>query len=82
VDLVFIDHDKNAYVSDLELILAERWLHAGSVVVADNVRVPGAPEYLRYMRDAEGRAWRTIEHSAHVEYQSLIPDLVLESESI
>jgi catechol O-methyltransferase len=26
LDLVFLDHDKNAYLSDLELILAERWL--------------------------------------------------------
>jgi predicted O-methyltransferase YrrM len=40
LDLVFLDHDKNAYLSDLELILAERWLHPGSVVVADNILVP------------------------------------------
>jgi catechol O-methyltransferase len=42
LDLVFLDHDKNAYLSDLELILAERWVHPGSVVVADNILVPGA----------------------------------------
>jgi catechol O-methyltransferase len=29
---------------------------------------------------AEGKTWRTIEHDTHVEYQSLLKDLVLESE--
>jgi catechol O-methyltransferase len=27
----------------------------------------------------EGKRWRTKEHKTHVEYQKLIPDLVLES---
>lgn len=80
LDFVFVDHDKTAYLPDLERILAERWLHPGSLVVADNVRVPGAPAYRAYMKAAEGRTWRTIEHRTHVEYQTLIGDLVLESE--
>jgi len=80
VDLLFIDHDKKAYLPDLLAILERGWLHPGSIAVADNVRVPGAPEYHAYMRDHEGRSWRTIEHRAHLEYQTLIPDLVLESE--
>ncbi len=44
------------------------------------MRVPGAPAYRRYMREREGASWRTVEHSTHVEYQTLLPDLVLESE--
>jgi catechol O-methyltransferase len=80
VDLVFVDHDKAAYLPDLERILGERWLHAGSIVVADNVRFPGAPQYRAYMKAQEGNTWRTIEHPTHAEYQSLIKDLVLESE--
>ena len=80
VDFVFVDHDKNAYLPDLEHILKERWLHPGSVVVADNVKFPGAPKYRAYMEAAEGKTWRTIEHDTHVEYQSLLKDLVLESE--
>jgi len=79
VDLVFIDHAKEAYLPDLERILAEGWLHPGSVVVADNVRFPGAPEYRKYKQDNEGRGWRTVEHETHVEYQSVIKDLVLVS---
>jgi catechol O-methyltransferase len=80
LDFVFVDHDKGAYLPDLERILQERWLHPGSVVVADNVKFPGAPKYRAYMRAAEGKTWRTTEHDTHVEYQSLLKDLVLESE--
>lgn len=80
VDFTFIDHAKDAYLPDIELILRERWLRKGAIVVADNVKVPGAPEYHAFMKSNEGRLFRTTEHSAHVEYQSLIKDLVLESE--
>jgi len=80
VDFVFVDHDKAAYLPDLERIIGEGWLHPGSIVVADNVRFPGAPEYRAYLQEEERKTWRTIEHDTHVEYQSLIKDLVLESE--
>jgi len=80
VDFVFLDHAKEAYLPDLELILERGWLHPGSVVVADNVRVPGVPGYRKYMSEAEGTRWRTTEHKTHAEYQTLIRDLVLESE--
>jgi catechol O-methyltransferase len=80
VDFVFIDHDKDAYLPDLERIVSRGWLRRGAVVVADNVKFPGAPKYREHMRSSEGRDWRTTEHEAHVEYQTLIKDLVLESE--
>jgi catechol O-methyltransferase len=80
VDLVFVDHDKAAYLPDLERIVAQGWLHPGSIVVADNIRFPGAPDYRAHLKEQEGRHWRSIEHQTHVEYQSLIKDLVLESE--
>jgi len=79
LDLVFIDHDKNAYLPDLNRILEREWLHPGSVVVADNVKFPGAPKYRAYMQSHEVVKWQTVEHAAHAEYQSLIKDLVLES---
>lgn len=80
VDLLFIDHDKSVYLTDLQSILGRGWLHRGSIVVADNVGIPGAPKYRRYMREQQDRLWRTTEHRTHVEYQTLLPDLVLESE--
>ena len=80
LDLLFIDHDKDAYLPDLLAIVDRGWLHPGSVVVADNVGFPGSPKYRAYMADQQGRTWRTVEHRTHVEYQSLMPDLVLESD--
>ncbi|MBV9048658.1 MAG: O-methyltransferase [Solirubrobacterales bacterium] len=79
LDFVFIDHDKSVYVSDLELIVGRGWLHPGSVVIADNVKFPGAPEYRAYLTERQDVSWRTVEHDAHLEYQSLVKDLVLES---
>jgi catechol O-methyltransferase len=79
LDLVFIDHDKDAYLPDLKRIVDAGWLHPGSVVVADNVQFPGAPEYRAHMKAEEGRRWTTEEHATTVEYQRLIPDVVLVS---
>jgi catechol O-methyltransferase len=80
LDFVFLDHDKVAYLDDLMSIVDRGWLHPGSIVVADNVRIPGAPKYREYMRQEQGKRWKTIEHKAHLEYQSMVPDLVLESD--
>jgi catechol O-methyltransferase len=80
VDLVFFDHDKNAYLPDLQLIIKREWLHPGSVLVADNVKFPGAPKYRAYMRKAEGSQWHTVEHPTHAEYQTLLKDIVMESD--
>ena len=79
LDFAFLDHWKDAYLRDLKTIIAEGWLHSGSIVVADNVKVPGAPDYLAYMRSDNGKTWRTTEHQTHVEYLGVIKDLVLES---
>ena len=82
LDFVFIDHAKDAYLPDLERIQERGWLRAGAIVVADNVKVPGAPDYRDYMRAQEGGRWHTTEHDTHVEYQSLLKDLVFESEYV
>jgi len=81
-DFAFFDHDKDAYLDDLMSILDRGWLRPGAVVVADNVRIPGAPKYREYMRRQQGTLWKTVEHKAHLEYQSLVSDLVLESEFV
>jgi catechol O-methyltransferase len=80
VDFVFIDHAKEAYLPDLETIVRRGWLHAGAIVVADNIKLPGAPDYRAYMRAQDGKAWRSVEHETHAEYQTLFKDIVLESE--
>jgi catechol O-methyltransferase len=79
IDFLFLDHDKNAYLSDLHSLLSRGWLRQGTIVVADNVKIPGAPKYRAYMRQHQGRTWQTVEHKTHGEYGTVIPDLVLES---
>ena len=79
IDFLFIDHVKSEYLPDLHRIRNRGWLHAGSVVIADNVKYPGAPEYRAFMRRHEGVEWRTREHQTHAEYQKVIKDVVLES---
>jgi len=70
VDLLFIDHEKSVYLSDLQSIIDQGSLHTGKIVVADNVRVPGAPKYRAYMREQQGNLWDTVEHTTQVEYQT------------
>ncbi len=80
LDLLFIDHDKTAYLPDLQSILDRGWLHRGSIVVADNMLILGSPKYREYMREQQDKLFDTAEHKTHGEYQTLAPDLVLESE--
>ena len=80
LDFLFIDHDKAAYLPDLQSILDRGWLHPGSIVVADNILIPGSPRYREYINQQQGRLFNTVEHKAHGEYQTLVPDIVLESD--
>ena len=73
-DLVFLDHWKDLYKQDLQLIEERGLVGPGSIVVADNVGKIFAPEeYLDYVRncghyDCENRP-ATIEYTA-------VPDAV------
>ena len=40
-DFIFVDHIKSAYVSDLELLVQKGFVKKGTVVVADNIWLPG-----------------------------------------
>lgn len=71
--MVFIDHHKAVYLKDLKTLIREGFLKKGSVVVADNVLVPGAPDYLEYV---EGPEFVTTRYDHTVEYLSFVKDLV------
>ena len=68
IDLLFIDHDKHAYLSDLRRVEASGLLVGGSVIVADNIILPGAPDYLEYVQALEGKVYRTVLHEGKSEY--------------
>ncbi|KAJ5794641.1 hypothetical protein N7457_001240 [Penicillium paradoxum] len=50
VELIFIDHYKPAYTTDLKMCEQLGAIVPGSVLVADNVLRPGNPPYLEYVR--------------------------------
>jgi catechol O-methyltransferase len=50
IDLMFLDHYKPAYATDLKLCEELGLITPGSVLAADNVIYPGNPPYLEYVR--------------------------------
>ncbi|KAL9636940.1 MAG: hypothetical protein Q9164_002504 [Protoblastenia rupestris] len=52
IDLMFLDHYKPAYTSDLKLCEHLGLVKAGTVLAADNVIKPGNPPYLEYVRSS------------------------------
>jgi catechol O-methyltransferase len=54
VDMVFLDHAEELYVADFKVCEELGLLGEGSVVVADNVVRPGAPEYRALVRGHPG----------------------------
>jgi catechol O-methyltransferase len=55
IDMLFIDHVEERFKPDLQVAMDELGLlKSGACVVADNILVPGAPEYREYVRSHEG----------------------------
>jgi catechol O-methyltransferase len=42
--------------------------------------IPGSPKYRAFMNQQQGKLFDTVAHKTHGEYQTLAPDVVLESE--
>lgn len=70
-DLVFLDHWKDLYKTDLQAIEANGLLRPGSLIVADNVGpLFGAKEYLSYVRDCGH--YESEHREATLEYSSIV----------
>ncbi|XP_049341959.1 catechol O-methyltransferase A [Astyanax mexicanus] len=65
-DFVFLDHWKDRYVPDTKLLEECGLLRKGTVLLADNVICPGAPEYLEYIRKSP--RYESRYYPAHLEY--------------
>ncbi|EAW16450.1 O-methyltransferase [Aspergillus fischeri NRRL 181] len=50
IELMFIDHYKAAYITDVKLCEHYGMISPGTVLAADNVLFPGNPQYLEYVR--------------------------------
>jgi catechol O-methyltransferase len=71
-DLIFIDHIKDAYLEDFKRMEAAGLIKQGTVIVADNVIYPGAPDYLEYIRNNPN--YKNTFHEAHLEYTANVRD--------
>ena len=49
LDFIFIDHWKDLYVPDLRVLESLNLIAPGTLIVADNIITPGAPEYVVYV---------------------------------
>lgn len=50
IDFVFIDHSKDMYVPDLRVLESLGLIAPGTVICADNIYTPGAPDYVEYVQ--------------------------------
>ncbi|KAL0175283.1 hypothetical protein M9458_031251, partial [Cirrhinus mrigala] len=66
LDLVFMDHWKRCYLPDLQLLEGSGLLGEGSIILADNVIFPGAPNFLRHAR--RSGLYEVRVHRATLEY--------------
>ncbi|KJE93187.1 catechol-O-methyltransferase [Capsaspora owczarzaki ATCC 30864] len=70
IDFAFVDHFKTLYLRDLKIMESCDLLKSGSVLVADNVIFPGAPDYLKYVRGLP-EVYQSEFHPAQVEYSTI-----------
>lgn len=54
IDLMFLDHWKPAYTTDLKFCEQLKLITPGTVLAADNCIKPGNPPYLEYVRSSVG----------------------------
>ncbi|XP_030075290.1 catechol O-methyltransferase [Microcaecilia unicolor] len=65
-DFIFIDHWSDRYTPDTKLLEECGLLKQGSVLLADNVIYPGAPDFLQYVRNCS--RYECTNYPSHLEY--------------
>ncbi|XP_067910770.1 catechol O-methyltransferase-like [Heterodontus francisci] len=69
LDFVFLDHWKDRYQPDIQLLEECCLLRKGTVLLADNVIAPGAPEFLQYVRN--NPHYECTHYASNLEYTKL-----------
>ncbi|XP_014140479.1 catechol O-methyltransferase isoform X1 [Falco rusticolus] len=70
LDFVFLDHWKDRYTPDTILLQECNLLKKGSVLLADNIIVPGAPEFINYIRN--NPHFQCTNYPSHLEYMKVV----------
>ncbi|XP_066115951.1 catechol O-methyltransferase [Saccopteryx bilineata] len=73
LDMVFLDHWKDRYLPDTVLLEECGLLRKGTVLLADNVIVPGAPEFLAHVRGSS--RFECTHFSSYLEYSQVVDGL-------
>ncbi|XP_027780021.1 catechol O-methyltransferase isoform X1 [Marmota flaviventris] len=73
LDMVFLDHWKDRYLPDTLLLEECGLLRKGTVLLADNVIIPGTPEYLAYVRESSN--FECTHYSSYLEYRKVVDGL-------
>lgn len=71
--MVFLDHWKDRYLPDTLLLEECGLLRKGSVLLADNVIVPGAPDFLAHVRGSS--SFECTHYSAFLENMPVVDGL-------
>eukprot|EP00455_Lapot_gusevi_P018109 TRINITY_DN1981_c0_g6_i1.p1 TRINITY_DN1981_c0_g6~~TRINITY_DN1981_c0_g6_i1.p1 ORF type:complete len:258 (+),score=84.50 TRINITY_DN1981_c0_g6_i1:58-831(+) len=75
IDVLFIDHWKELYLPDIKHVETLNLLRPGSVVIADNIICPGAPDYRAYME--QNQAFTSELVMSKLEYNNVLNDAVM-----
>ncbi|CAF0946658.1 unnamed protein product [Adineta steineri] len=73
-DLIFIDHFKDVYLRDFKMLEDVGLIKSGTMIVADNVICPGAPDYLEYVQNNPN--YSTTLRESTLEYNDKLRDAV------
>lgn len=76
-DFVFLDHDKEFYLSDFLILKEHGLVGKGTVLFADNMKIPGSPIYREYVMKTHVDDFDTVEHKTRFEYLRWLPDSVV-----
>ena len=81
LDFVFVDHDKDAHLPDVTTLLrtpglVREGVSNGTVFAFDNLRVPGSPTMVAWLKSRPPGALETAWHETELEFVKGIPDLV------
>jgi len=71
-DFIFMDHFGSIYLRDLKMLEELGLITSGTMIVADNVIMPGAPDYLAYVRNSPN--YTTTLHEENIEYSEDVRD--------
>ncbi|KAM5311992.1 catechol O-methyltransferase isoform 1-T5 [Glossophaga mutica] len=73
LDMVFLDHWKDRYLPDTLLLEECGLLRKGTVLLADNVIRPGAPDFLAHVRGSS--RFECTHFSSYLEYSEMVDGL-------